>query len=223
MARRRRGRCCQGSAGVGPEAGDGGGIALGHAAGAAACRRGTLLRAFCGGDAPARPFNQAACRAAALATDGPHALRRRRREPRASGAAARTGTGRGDSPPSPASAGRSGTVTSPNGCAVSEPTGSGVRSPHWPLPTTCAPDRQGLAPPESCSTYAEVNRACSGMTRGRPRRASAQAPTSRTASGAMPPYRGVGGVCLPRDGTSYAVLKQALGKIPRVCSTGRPS
>ena len=44
----------------------------------------------------------------------------RRREPRASGAAARTGMGGSDSPLSPASAGCSGTVTSRNASAVSE-------------------------------------------------------------------------------------------------------
>jgi len=80
----------------------------------------------------------AACRAAPLAPDSPHALRRKRREPGASGAAARTGTGGSDSPLSPASAGRSETVTSRNGCAVSELTGAGIRSPHWPRPATCA-------------------------------------------------------------------------------------
>ena len=62
----------------------------------------------------------AASRAAPLAADSPHVLHRRRREPPASGAAARTGTGRGESPLSPASAGCSGTVTSRNGYAVSE-------------------------------------------------------------------------------------------------------
>jgi len=61
-----------------------------------------------------------------------------RRAPRASGAAARTGTGGSDSPLSPASAGPSGTVTSPNGYAVSELTGAGIRSPRGPLPTACA-------------------------------------------------------------------------------------
>ena len=174
-------------------------MALGHVLPAAACGRGTLLPAFCEGDAPAcetaeaewqaartppsplalrarrlsrsaeestcwcpvhEPHRHAdslrlwpsrrasshageggvfaACPAAPLATDSRHALRRRRREPRASGAAARTGTGRSDSPPSPASAGRSGTVTSRNGYAVGERTGSGICSPHWPLPATCA-------------------------------------------------------------------------------------
>ena len=80
----------------------------------------------------------AACRAAPLAADSPHSLRTRRREPPASRAAARTGTGGGDSSLPPAPAGHSETVTSRNGYAVSELAGAGIRSPHWPPAATCA-------------------------------------------------------------------------------------
>ena len=127
---------------------------------AVSSHRSPYKTACCGWGAASGPLKGgvfAAWPAAALATDSPHSLRRRRREPGASGAAARTGTGGRDSPLSPASAGHRETVTSRNGYAVSEPAGAGIRSPDRPLPTACAPGRQGLAPAEPCMACAEVN------------------------------------------------------------------